>query len=438
MTTEVQAGTAGQASDDRLDRDRADGANTPAATHSPAGTDTFRGFVRGDGRIGTRNVIAVICTVNCAATTVRKVAAAFTPQRLAAFANVDGVVALVHELGCGMEQTGEPMDLLRRTIAGYVRNANVAGAVLIGLGCERNGVDGLIGREQLQTGPLLHRLVMQEGGGTMKTVEAGIAAVESMLPLANAAARQPVPAAGLVLALQSTGEDALSPLTANPALGHAVDRLIAAGGTAVLTATSSVAGVARALIDRAASKAIGDQLGQRIAWWDRYTDGTDTRFRRNAAAAAVAVNAAELRASQTGNLSRAGSQPLSAVIEYAHPVPTRGLVFMDGPAYEAVSATGQIASGATVVCLSTGSGSGYGSTVAPVLKLASSTELFEAQDGDLDIDCGPVARQELTVQQMGDRIYAQILSVASGQRTSAEEIGLGDDAFVPWPIGKTA
>ena len=438
MTTEVRAATAGQAAQPTV----------PHAAGQGPGSDRFSGYVRADGRVGTRNVIAVICTVNCAATTVRKVAAAFTPQRLAAWPNVDGVVALVHELGCGMEQTGEPMDLLRRTIAGYVRNANVAGAVLIGLGCERNGVDGLIGREQLQTGPLLHRLVMQEGGGTMKTVEAGIAAVESMLPLANATARQPAAAASIVLALQSSGEDGQSALTANPALGHAVDRLIAAGGTALLTATSSVAGIAHALIDRAASRAIGEQLDQRIAWWDRYTAGTDTRFRHNAdlaatlaasdAAPGAAADLAAIRERQIGNLSRAGSQPLSAVIEYGHPAPTRGLVFMDGPAYEAVSATGQIASGATLVCLSTGSGSGYGSTVAPVLKLASSTELFEAQDGDLDIDCGPVARQELTVQQMGDQIYAQMLAVASGQRTSAEEIGLGDDAFVPWPIGKTA
>lgn len=395
------------------------------------GTVQFEGFRRADGRIGTRNVIAVICTVNCAATTSRMVARWFTPERLAAYPNVDGVVALVHELGCGMEQTGEPMDLLRRTIAGFVRNPNVGGAVLIGLGCERNGVDGLIGREQLQTGPLLHRLVMQEGGGTTKTVEAGIAAVQSMLPLVDAARREPLSAAGLVVALQSTGEDAQSPLTANPALGNAVDRLIAAGGTAVLTATSSVAGVAQALLDRAASPAVGERLGQRIQWWDRYTEGTDTRFRHNADQAASGK-------ARLGNLGRAGSQPLSAVIEYAHPVTDKGLVFMDGPAYEAVSATGQIASGATLVCLTTGTGSGYGSTVVPVLKLASTTEVFDALDGDLDLDCGPVGRGELTVEQMGERIFARMLEVASGSRTCAEEIGIGDNEFVPWPIGKTA
>ncbi len=410
------------------------------------GFDGFDGFVRADGRVGTRNVIAVLCTVNCAATTARMVARWFTPERLAAYPNVDGVVALVHELGCGMEQTGEPMDLLRRTLAGFVRHPNVGGAVLIGLGCERNGIDGLLAREQLDTGPLLHRLVMQEGGGTAKTVEAGIAAVQSMLAQVDASRREPLTASGLVVALQSSGEDAQSPLTANPALGNAVDRLIAAGGTAVLTATSSVVGVARRLIDRAASPAVAERLGQRIEWWNAYTAGTDTRFRRNADAASASASASlstvastsTLLEAQVGNLARAGSEPLSAVIEYGHPIVDRGLVFMDGPAYEAVSATGQIASGANLVCLTTGTGSDYGSTVVPVLKLASTTTLFEALDGDLDLDCGPVGRGESTVEQMGERIFHRMLAVASGSRTCAEEIGLGDDAFVPWPIGKTA
>jgi altronate hydrolase len=419
----------------------ADAPSVPApAPHGATGASraAFDGIVRADGRVATRNYIAVLVTVNCAATTARKIAEHFTPERLAGFPNVDGVVALTHELGCGMEMTGEPMDLLRRTIAGTVRHANVGGALLCSLGCERNNVYKLLEAQKLEPGPRLKTLVMQEKGGTQKTLDEGIAAIEAMLPLVNDVRREPVSAAHLVVGLQSSGADAFSELTANPAMGAAIDRLIACGGTAILTGTSELMGMERALAGRAATPEVAAKLERRLQWWRQYNAGRDTSLNGRLAPAHLAGGLTTPLERAIAASKRWGGTALVDVYEYAQPVTAKGLVFMDTPAHEAIAATGQIAGGATLVCMVTGHGTGFGSLPAPTIKLASHGAVFRRMRDDLDIDCGPVLDGAVSAQEMGERIFAAMLRHASGARTKAEDLGVGESEFVPWPIGLTA
>ena len=398
----------------------------------------FDGIVRADGRVAARNYVVIAITVNCAATTARKIADHFTPERLAAYPNVDGVVALLHELGCGMEMTGEPMDLLRRTIAGTVRHANTGAALICSLGCERNNVYKLIEAQGLETGPRLQTLVMQEKGGTQKTVGEGIAAIEAMLPIVNDVRRESVSAQHLVVGMQSAGADAFSELSANPALGVAADLVIANGGTAIIAGTGELAGMEKALAARAASPDVAARLERRLQWWKQYNAGHDTPLSGRLAPSSTASGFSTPLERAIAASKRWGRYPLADVVEYAHPVNTKGLVFMDTPAHAAIAATGQIAGGANLVCMVTGHGTGFGSLPAPTIKLASHSAVFRRMRDDLDIDCGPVLDGTVDVEEMGQRIFAAILRHASGEKTKAEDLGVGESEFVPWPIGLTA
>lgn len=385
---------------------------------------TFDGYVRSDGRVGTRNYLGVFIVGNCAATAARKVADWFTPARLAEFPNVDGVVPFVHELGCGMEKSGEPMDLLRRTLGGSIRNPNMAGAVVLALGCERNNIRAFLQQEALVPGPLLHAIVLQEVGGTAKAIEGGIAAIQSMLPHANSVTRKPVPASHLTIGLQ--GGDVAPSSPAQAALGVAVDLLVASGGTAIVSATADVA-KASSLVERTASPGVREALEQKIEWWGDYTKGRDTKSTRR--------DRAEAPSKVVDQLPMAGSSALRAVYGYAHAVKERGLVFMDSPRYEAVSATGQVASGANLVCVLASGGSSFGAAAVPTIKLAASSEVYADWEDDLDIDCGSAAEGPGAAEAMGREIFRQLLECASGRLTKAEELGVGENEFVPWPVG---
>ena len=398
----------------------------------PSARAHFQGYVRADGRVGTRNHIGIFVVGNCGATTARKVADHFTAKRLAPFANVNGVVPFVHELGCGMEMSGEPMNLLRRTIAGSIRNPNIVGAVVIALGCERNNIRGFFEQEQLETGPMLHMIVMQEIGGTAQAIAAGIAAVQGMLPTANQCRREAVSAAHLVVGLQSAAIDADAARSANPVLGAAVDLLVQHGGTAILSETSDLALLEDQLAGRLSTPQVGAQVAQRIHWWRNYTAGRDTQLQRTHSSDASGIAAADKAAA---GWLRAGSSPIQAAYEYAHPVTAKGLVFMDAPAYAAVSATGQVASGANLLALTTGTGSGFGAAAVPTVKLASNSATFARMEDDLDIDCGPVLDGTRQVEEMGREVFERWLDYASGTPTKGEELGVGDNEFVPWPIG---
>ncbi len=397
---------------------------------------SFLGIVRDDGQIATRNYIGVLSTVNCSATVVHKIAEWFTPERLADYPNVDGVVAFAHGSGCGMEQTGEPMDLLRRTLGGYARHANLAGCLVVGLGCERNQVSGLLKEQSLQENSRLKAFVMQDSGGTRKTIEAGIAAVREMLPAANRVTRVPVPASHITVGLQCGGSDGFSSITANPALGAAMDLLVRHGGTAILSETPEIYGVEHTLTRRAVSRDVGEKLIERIRWWkDEYTVGRDTQINGRVSPGNQSGGLANILEKSLGSSMKGGTGPLMAVYRYAEPVVQKGLVFMDTPGFDPCSATGQIAGGANVILFTTGRGSMFGAKPVPSIKLATNTPMYQRLEEDMDINCGEILDGRVSVQEMGRQILDHILRVASGERSKSELLGLGDHEFVPWNIG---
>ncbi len=397
---------------------------------------TFQGIVREDGKVGTRNYIGILSTVNCSATVVKKIAEYFTPERLAPYPNVDGVVAFAHSIGCGMEMTGEPMQLLRRTMAGYAKHPNLAAALIIGLGCERNQLKGLLEQEELQPNSRLHTFIMQETGGTRKTIEAGIAAVKELLSDANRFERTTVSASHLMVGLQCGGSDGFSSITANPALGAAVDILSRHGGTGILSETPEIYGVEHTLTRRAVSKDVGEKLIERIRWWkDEYSVNRDVQINGKVSPGNQIGGLANIFEKSLGSSMKGGTGPLMNVYRYAEPVESKGFVFMDTPGFDPVSATGQIAGGANLIAFTTGRGSMFGSKPAPCIKLATNTPMFQRLTEDMDINCGEILDGTISVQEMGQKIFELFLRIASGEKSKSEELGLGDYEFVPWQIG---
>jgi len=400
-----------------------------AEAHATA-TDTFLGYLRPNGSVGTRNYIGVLTSVNCSATVAKRIAAHFTPERLAAFPNVDGVVALTHSTGCAMSGNDEGSEVLRRTLAGYANHPNFASVLLLGLGCEANQVSRIV---PLTTGGNVTATTIQEEGGTKAAIARGIADVQAMLPQANAAQRTPQPVSKLIVALQCGGSDAWSGVTANPALGLAMDRLIANGGTAVLSETPEIFGAEHLLTSRA-EPAVAAALMDRIAWWQRYAALHNNTLDNNPSHGNKLGGLTTILEKSLGAVAKAGSSPLRAVIGYADPITTAGLIFMDSPGYDPVSATGQIASGANLLCFTTGRGSVFGAKPVPSLKLSTTTQLYRRMTDDMDLNAGTVLEGTESLQDVGYSIYAAILETASGKQTKSEELGFGEEEFQPWII----
>lgn len=409
----------------------------PAQLLPQAERETFMGYRRADGRVGTRNVIGVFITVNCSATVARKIAQYFDEERLEDYPNVDGVVPFIHQQGCGMEQTGEPIDLLRRTLKGYIQHPNIAGALIVGLGCERNNLERFFEATALETGTMLRSLRMQTLGGTAETIRQGRAMVREMLAEANRATRSPCSSEHIRIGLQCGGSDGFSGLSANPALGRAVDRLARNGGTAILSETPELYGIEHTLTARARDESVGRALLDRIRWWLDYTEGRDVQMQGVVGPGNQDGGLANIVEKALGGAKKGGSTGIEAVYRYAEKVDHSGLVLMDTPGYDPVAATGQIAGGANLICFTTGRGSCFGSYPAPTIKLASNTPMYNRMKGDMDINCGPVIDGTATLEQMGDAIFRSILDVASGQRTKSEALGVGAEEFAPWPIGVT-
>ncbi len=416
-----------------------------AATSGAQATDyaaeraTFDGIVRADGRIATRNYIGILTSVNCSATVARAIADHFrrdtNPGALERFANVDGVIALTHGAGCATASDGEPLQVLRRTLGGYARHPNFASVMVVGLGCETNQINGMLEQESLSTGAQLHAFNIQETGGTKKTVAHGIELVEWLLEEANRATRTPVPASHIMVGLQCGGSDGYSGISANPALGAAVDRLVRHGGTAILSETPEIYGGEHLLTRRAVSQAVADKLIARIRWWERYCERNDAEMDNNPSAGNKAGGLTTILEKSLGAIAKSGTTNLTDVFEYAQPVTTKGLVLMDTPGYDPVSATGQVAGGANLICFTTGRGSAYGCAPSPSLKLSTNTALWQKQEDDIDINCGDVIDGSASIDEMGERIFRAMLATASGRRTKSEVHGYGQNEFVPWALG---
>ena len=399
---------------------------------------TFRGIVRSDGTVATRNFIGVLTTVNCSAQVARMISDHFRMSgELKNYPNVDGVVALTHASGCAGGEETEGNLLLRRTVAGYARHPNFAAVLIIGLGCESNQLPRLVAEEHLSTGPRLHTLVIQETGGTRKTVDAGIEFIRKLLPKANEVQRQACPAKHLVLGLQCGGSDGFSAITANPALGVAADLLVKNGGTAILSETPEIYGAEHMLLGRAVSQEVGQKLLDLLRWWETYAERNHESLDNNPSPGNKAGGLTTILEKSLGAAAKGGRSDLVDVYKYADLVTKRGFVFMDTPGYDPVSVTGQVAGGANLICFTTGRGSCFGCKPAPSLKLATNTTMYRRMEDDMDINCGEILDGGSSVEEMGERIFRLILETASGKRSKSEILGYGEDEFAPWHLGAT-
>jgi len=400
---------------------------------SPA---TFQGIVRADGRVATRNYVGILTSVNCSATVARLIARHFE-GRLDDYPNVDGVVALTHKTGCGMASEGEPMAVLRRTMAGYARHPNFFATQVVGLGCEANQINNLLAAQKLERRDRLGSFTIQEKGGTMKAVREGIARIEAILPEANKVRRETVPASHLVLGLQCGGSDGYSGISANPVLGAAVDLLVRHGGTAILSETPEIYGAEHLLTRRAVSKQVGEKLIARIRWWEEYTRRNGNEMNNNPSPGNKAGGLTTILEKSLGAVAKGGTTNLVDVYEYAEPVTAKGFVYMDTPGYDPVSATGQVAGGANLICFTTGRGSAYGCKPAPSLKLATNSALYARQEEDMDFNCGTIVDGRETIEHAAESFFRLILKAASGEQTKSEAFGYGEDEFAPWVLGAT-
>lgn len=405
------------------------------ATNFVETTDYFMGIRREDGRAATRNYVGLISSVNCSATVIKAVEEHFKARGLDDYPNVDGVVSLPQSFGCAIGDKTETMAVLRRTIAGYATHANFAGVILVGLGCESNQIKDLLTAHDLHEGAKLQSYNIQEVGGTRKAIEKGIEIVEKMLPAANQVTREKMPVSEIILALECGGSDSYSGISANPVLGYAADKIIAQGGTAILSETSEIYGAEHLLTRRAISKEVGEKLIKRIEWWEDYCKRTGSEMNNNPSAGNKEGGLTTVLEKSLGGISKAGTTNLVEVYEYAEPVIAKGFVFMDTPGYDPLAVTGQIAGGANLLCFTTGRGSAFGSKPTPCLKLATNNKLWERQEEDMDINCGTVVSGEETIEEAGERLYQMILEMASGKKTKSEEFGYGSQEFVPWIVG---
>ena len=400
---------------------------------------TFMGIRRADGRVATRNFIGILSSVNCSATAARAIADHFSktsrPEALASFPNVDGVVALTHSTGCGMDTQGLGMQILQRTLAGYAVHPNFAAVLVVGLGCEAMQISAWLAESHLTVGEDFQVFNIQDTGGTRRTVEKGIALIQAMLPRANAIERTPCSAAHLTVGLQCGGSDGYSGISANPALGVAVDWLCAHGGTAILSETPEIYGAEHLLTRRAVRLEVAEQLLARIRWWEHYTQINGGEMNNNPSPGNKAGGLTTILEKSLGAVAKGGTGNLQAVVHYAEKVTAHGLVYMDTPGYDPASATGQVAGGANIICFTTGRGSAYGCAPAPSLKLSTNTALWQRQQDDIDINCGSIIDGTASVESMGWVIFQHMLATASGVLSKSELHGYGQNEFVPWQVG---
>ncbi|SMY09911.1 UxaA family hydrolase [Flavimaricola marinus] len=397
---------------------------------------TFMGYHRADGSVGTRNYIGILTSVNCSGSVARMIAeAAERTDWLAGLENVDGVVPIVHGTGCGMSGDNEGYDTLFRTLAGYARNPNFGGILLIGLGCEVMQIPDLIGAGRMREDGNFRYMTIQQTGGTRASINKGLEVLRTMAETANKAARAPAPLSHLTVGLQCGGSDGYSGITANPALGHASDLLVRHGGTTILSETPEIFGAEHLLTRRAVTREVGETLIERIHWWEDYTTRNGGEMDNNPSPGNKKGGLTTILEKSLGAVAKGGTAPLAGVYKFAEPITTHGFTYMDSPGYDPCSVTGQIASGANLVCFTTGRGSVSGYKPSPCIKLATNSEMYARMAEDMDINCGDIITDGVSVETKGEEIFELFIAVASGQQTKSEELGFGGAEFVPWQIG---
>ncbi len=376
----------------------------------------FMGYRRRNGSVGTRNHVLVFPTVICASSVADMISRA-----------VPGTVSVTHPHGCG--HLGKEKEHIIKTMAGFCSHPNVAGVLLVGLGCELITPE-LIAGEISKRGQRFEILSIQAEGGTNATVEKGKVLAAGLLEEAAAAGREPVDISELIIGTNCGGSDTLSGLTANPAVGVAADILVTEGGTVLLTETPEMIGAEDALGRRVADEGIEKRIRE-------ITSATEALAKR----AGVDIRTSEpspgnkegglttLEEKSLGAVLKGGTSTVRQVVDYAEKPAEKGLIIMDGPAHDAVSNTGMIASGAQVIVFTTGRGTPLGAPIAPVIKVSSNSGIYRRMKDNIDINAGDILDGEASIKTIGERIFGEIIEVASGKLTKAEMLGHNEFAI---------
>lgn len=397
---------------------------------------TFLGYHRADGRVGTRNYIGILTSVNCSGSVARFVAeAADKAGLLDSFPNVDGIVPIVHGTGCGMSSENEGYATLFRTLSGYAQHPNFGGILLIGLGCEVMQISDLVGGRSIRADGALRYMTIQHEGGTRKTIEKGLEELRGIAEIADTASRKPAPVSEITVGMQCGGSDGYSGITANPALGYASDLLVRHGGTTILAETSEIYGAEHLLTRRAKSVDVGKKLIERIRWWEDYTARNGGEMDNNPSPGNKRGGLTTILEKSLGAVAKGGTAPLTDVYQFGEIIDKKGFVFMDSPGFDPCSVTGQVASGANLITFTTGRGSVSGYKPTPCIKLATNSDMYRRMSEDMDLDCGDIVTEGVGIEAKGEELFELMIRVASGARTKSEELGFGGAEFVPWQIG---
>lgn len=397
---------------------------------------TFDGFHRADGRVGTRNYLGILTSVNCSGSVAKFIAEAAEKNGfLDEFPNIDGIVPITHGTGCGMSGENEGYATLMRTLAGYAQHPNFGGILLIGLGCEVMQVSALVGDHPIRADGALRYMTIQHEGGTRKTIEKGLSELRGIAELANTATRKPASVSELMVGMQCGGSDGYSGITANPALGAASDLLVRHGGTTILSETSEIYGAEHLLTRRAVSERVGEKLIERVRWWEDYTARNKGEMDNNPSPGNKRGGLTTILEKSLGAVAKSGSAPLTEVYLFGEKVDTKGFVFMDSPGFDPCSVTGQIASGSNLIVFTTGRGSVSGYMPTPCIKVATNSEMYNRMSEDMDVNCGDIISDDISLESKGRDIFELFIRIASGEKTKSEELGFGGVEFVPWQIG---
>ena len=395
----------------------------------------FKGYKRENGKAGTRNYIGIISTVNCSATVVKKIADKINTHLLNNnFANIDGAVCLKHSTGCGMNNTGHGMQVFNRTIEGFKHHPNFGKVFVVGLGCECAQIS--LYQNDLDKDKVEY-LNIQDEGGTREIINKVTKKIINNLEDINSIKRTDIPVSELTVALQCGGSDSYSGVTANPALGFASDLLIKYGGSTILGETPEIYGAEQLLIERANNKEIVSKLIKQIDWWKDYTSINNSSLDSNPTPGNKKGGLTTILEKSLGAVAKSGTSTMMDVLDYSEQISSKGFNFMDTPGFDPVSVTGQVASGANVICFTTGRGSCFGFKPSPSIKIATNTNMFNKLEEDMDINAGKIMDGESTIEEIGNQIFNKIISVASGEQSKSEINGYGDDEFNPWVIGAT-
>ena len=387
---------------------------------------TFMGFKRNDGRVGTRNFVLIVPTSMCASHEATQIAmmSEFLHYKREKYENVDGVVAIPHNKGCGC-QDGSTLDVMMRTLSNYADHPNVGGVILIDLGCEKTNLSYvekyLTNREKPIEKPF-YKIGIQEVGGTQAAIEQGLKYVAEMLPEVNEVKREEFSLSELVLGVKCGGSDGFSGISANPALGYTADLLVRSGGTVLLTEVPEFCGAEHILAHRAKDYTIGKKIYAMVDWFKEYASKFGAVLNQNPSAGNIKGGLLNITIKSLGAIAKAGTTRVEDCVEYAETPTKKGIILMQGPGYDQESTPGLVAAGATAVIFTTGRGTTIGNAIAPVIKLASNNAVFERMSRDIDVSAGNIIEGTESIEEVGTRVFEHLRQVASGEiMAKAEE-----------------